>query len=768
MKHRAKIKHNYLAIFISMIMILSSLLMNVQPIKAETTAPTIVSAVTDHIGKKITLTFDRPMKDPSGTQDQFTVEGLSITQLPSIGGKPKNDYKIGSVPVTSVTLGSDPKQIILSISKLVSSNSSVNITVSYTKGSVAAADGMMVESFTDQGVTDNNVSNMQIVAFDSEATEIGYDTDTSDQLNPTLKFKYDNPIDYDNVQLVWYFYNGFPGTKMDDNVKNYVEFYEKDSGKAVVLPNVLTYDGSATYKDGTQQPQRILTDWYFWQIQHYVPLGLNLVSQAIKPSTTYVIKIKKGFQFNNGGAITNTYSFEFTTTAESSTKPYWETGSSVTASNVTENSLTLGWSAAQDNHGVTGYNIYKNDALLTTVDGSTTSYDVSNLLSGTEYKFKVEAVDFADNRSIIEVPQATLGTPPAVSVATTIDLSGLASVSIPASSTTASYTATVKDQNSNTMNGENVTWSLQTPVTGVRIDSAAGIVTIDNSASVGSFTVVASDGSVTGRETVSITLSDVQLSDAEAVAAYETLANGDLSTQDKVDAANAAKALVHLDGLNDTDKAALQTRIATADAKVVAAQKAIDVAKVVAATGIQLDKNTLTVQISKTATIKATLQPTNSTDGITFTSSDPKIATVDAATGVVTGKEEGNVTITAKAGNVTATCTVNVTIDECFIATAAYGSKFQPSVKLLRHFRDDYLLTNTIGSAFVKFYYKNSPPIADFIAHNEVLKTTVRALLTPFVAAVYGLYHPIVACMALVLMCMLVLVKRKYKFQHKL
>jgi hypothetical protein len=47
--------------------------------------------------------------------------------------------------------------------------------------------------------------------------------------------------------------------------------------------------------------------------------------------------------------------------------------------------------------------------------------------------------------------------------------------------------------------------------------------------------------------------------------------------------------------------------------------------------------------------------------------------------------------------------------DECFIATAAFGSKFTWPVKLLRHFRDQYLLTNSLGTAFVEFSIKILP-----------------------------------------------------------
>ncbi len=82
-------------------------------------------------------------------------------------------------------------------------------------------------------------------------------------------------------------------------------------------------------------------------------------------------------------------------------------------------------------------------------------------------------------------------------------------------------------------------------------------------------------------------------------------------------------------------------------------------------------------------------------------------------------------------------------VDECFIATAAYGSKFEPAVVLLRAFRDTFLLTNAPGTAFVDFYYQNSPPIASYIANSGFLKAGVRTLLTPVVGVVYLLFHPV-------------------------
>jgi hypothetical protein len=76
----------------------------------------------------------------------------------------------------------------------------------------------------------------------------------------------------------------------------------------------------------------------------------------------------------------------------------------------------------------------------------------------------------------------------------------------------------------------------------------------------------------------------------------------------------------------------------------------------------------------------------------------------------------------------------------CFIATAAYGSYLDPHVAALRAFRDHRLLTNAPGRAFVAWYYRVSPPLADVIRRNVALRVATRAALTPVVLAVV---HPL-------------------------
>jgi len=65
----------------------------------------------------------------------------------------------------------------------------------------------------------------------------------------------------------------------------------------------------------------------------------------------------------------------------------------------------------------------------------------------------------------------------------------------------------------------------------------------------------------------------------------------------------------------------------------------------------------------------------------------------------------------------------------CFIATAAYGTPSAEQIDVLREFRDTVLLESIPGSLFVSLYYQFSPPVADFIAGNQLLRTVVREFL---------------------------------------
>lgn len=90
-------------------------------------------------------------------------------------------------------------------------------------------------------------------------------------------------------------------------------------------------------------------------------------------------------------------------------------------------------------------------------------------------------------------------------------------------------------------------------------------------------------------------------------------------------------------------------------------------------TDVTLDKTTAEVKKGETVTLKATKTPTDTTDKITWITSDASVATV--ADGVVIGVARGTATITVKCGEKTATCEVSVTEDKTVASPVAAGGQ---------------------------------------------------------------------------------------------
>lgn len=69
----------------------------------------------------------------------------------------------------------------------------------------------------------------------------------------------------------------------------------------------------------------------------------------------------------------------------------------------------------------------------------------------------------------------------------------------------------------------------------------------------------------------------------------------------------------------------------------------------------------------------------------------------------------------------------------CFIATAAYGTPLDGNIDVLRDVRDEFLLTNAVGTAFTDMYYHVAPTVADSVAASPALAAVVRMLLVPVI-----------------------------------
>ncbi len=71
----------------------------------------------------------------------------------------------------------------------------------------------------------------------------------------------------------------------------------------------------------------------------------------------------------------------------------------------------------------------------------------------------------------------------------------------------------------------------------------------------------------------------------------------------------------------------------------------------------------------------------------------------------------------------------------CLIATAAFGSELAPQVQFLREYRDNTIMSTSVGSSFINAfnaaYYTFSPSIADVERNNPILQEFVRAGITP-------------------------------------
>jgi hypothetical protein len=63
-------------------------------------------------------------------------------------------------------------------------------------------------------------------------------------------------------------------------------------------------------------------------------------------------------------------------------------------------SVSLSWSAASDDQGVTGYQIYRNGSLVSVVQGNQLNFIDTGLAPGSSYRYSLKAVDAAGNLSL--------------------------------------------------------------------------------------------------------------------------------------------------------------------------------------------------------------------------------------------------------------------------------------------------------------------------------------------------------------------------------
>jgi fibronectin type 3 domain-containing protein len=159
----------------------------------------------------------------------------------------------------------------------------------------------------------------------------------------------------------------------------------------------------------------------------------------------------------------------------------------LTATATTSSSVSLSWTAATDNVGVTGYNILRNGAKVGT--STTTSYTDNNVASGTTYTYTATAFDAAGNVSpasnsaTATTPAST--TPPVIS-----------NVSVSRANTTATVTWTTdKPSTSQVTYGTTTAYGSTTTLDPTLVTAHSQTLSGLTSGQLYHFSVTSSDGS---------------------------------------------------------------------------------------------------------------------------------------------------------------------------------------------------------------------------------------------------------------------------------
>ncbi len=122
--------------------------------------------------------------------------------------------------------------------------------------------------------------------------------------------------------------------------------------------------------------------------------GTSYQATGLTAGTEYSFRIKAKDAAGNESGFSNTATASTLSDVdtEAPTEP-----TELTAGNETQTTIDLNWTESTDNVGVTGYEVYQGDVMIATVEGA--RYQAIGLTAGTEYSFKVLAMDAAGNKS---------------------------------------------------------------------------------------------------------------------------------------------------------------------------------------------------------------------------------------------------------------------------------------------------------------------------------------------------------------------------------
>jgi uncharacterized protein YjdB len=232
---------------------------------------------------------------------------------------------------------------------------------------------------------------------------------------------------------------------------------------------------------------------------------------------------------------------------------------------------------------------------------------------------------------------------------------------------TGSLSATISPSNAD---NQSVTWdssdkSVATVSNGTVTALKAGSATVTAKSVDGGFTASCSitvSAKVIEVGSVSLSKEELTLTEGDSETITATVKPDD-ATDKTVTWSTSDAAIATVDGGKITAvKAGTATITAKAGDKTATCKVTVE-KKVIAVESVELDKTALELTEGDTGTLVATVKPDDATDKtVTWTSSDPDVATVED--GKVVAVKEGTVTITATAGEKTATCAVTVKAKE--------------------------------------------------------------------------------------------------------
>jgi hypothetical protein len=134
----------------------------------------------------------------------------------------------------------------------------------------------------------------------------------------------------------------------------------------------------------------------------------------------------------------------------------------LTATAATPDRVDLGWEAAGDNVGVTGYGIYRDSNLLATI-GVTTSWSDTTVAANTTYSYTVRALDAAGNVS--DPSDAASATTPVASA--TLTFSPEADARVQSSTPSTNYATSFLRTDANSSGASTVESYLRFAISGV-------------------------------------------------------------------------------------------------------------------------------------------------------------------------------------------------------------------------------------------------------------------------------------------------------------